>query len=149
MIMDFDKLFTNVMELDSTIRYAAIQNSDGKKISGGFRENISPILSEDELKMMHYYASQRWQTRKNIEHKIGITKYAMAEYDKIKRISFPINEKEIEEQKKQQKFRISVSRAARRSGKINKKEGKVNRAKAKAKTPRSQKKIATVRKSRY
>jgi len=93
MIMDFDKLFTNVMELDSTIRYAAIQNSDGKKISGGFRENISPILSEDELKMMHYYASQRWQTRKNIEHKIGITKYAMAEYDKIKRISFPINEK--------------------------------------------------------
>ncbi len=93
MIMDFDKLFTNVMEIDSTIRYAAIQNSDGKKISGGFRENISPILSEDELKMMHYYASQRWQTRKNIEHKIGITKYAMAEYDKIKRISFPINEK--------------------------------------------------------
>ncbi len=90
--MDFDKLFTNVMEIDSTIRYAAIQNSAGKKISGGFRENISPILSNDELRMMHYYASQRWQTRKNIEHKIGNTKYAMAEYDKLKRITFPINE---------------------------------------------------------
>jgi len=60
-----------------------------------------------------------------------------------------LTDKEIEEQKKQQKIRISVSRAARRSGKINKNEGKVNRAKAKAKTPRSQKKIATVRKSRY
>jgi len=58
-----------------------------------------------------------------------------------------LTDKEIEEQKKQQKIRISVTRAARRSGKINKKEGKVNRAKAK--TPRSQKKIATVRKSRY
>ncbi len=58
-----------------------------------------------------------------------------------------LTDKEIEEQKKQEKIRISVSRAARRSGKINKKEGKVNRAKAK--TPRSQKKIATVRKSRY
>jgi len=81
------------MGIDSTIRYAAIQNSDGKKITGGFRENISPILNDDELKMMHYYASQRWQTRKNIEHKIGKTKYAMAEYDKLKRISFPINEK--------------------------------------------------------
>ena len=81
------------MGIDSTIRYAAIQNSDGKKISGGFRENISPILSDDELKMMHYYASQRWQTRQNIEHKIGNTKYAMAEYDKLKRITFPINEK--------------------------------------------------------
>ncbi len=91
--MDFDKLFTNIMEIDSTIRYAAVQNSDGKKICGGFRENVAPILSDDELKMMHYYANQRWQTRKNIEHKIGKTKYAMAEYDKLKRISFPINEK--------------------------------------------------------
>jgi len=36
-----------------------------------------------------------------------------------------LTDKEIEEQKKQQKIRISVSRAARRSGKINKKEGKV------------------------
>ena len=60
-----------------------------------------------------------------------------------------LTNKEIEEQKKQEKIRISVSRAARRRGKIKKKEGKVNRAKAKAKTPRSQKKIATVRKSRY
>ncbi len=60
-----------------------------------------------------------------------------------------LTDKEIEEQKKQQKIRISVSRAARRSGKINKKEGKVHSAKAKAKTPRSQKKIAAVRKSRY
>jgi len=58
-----------------------------------------------------------------------------------------LTDKEMEEQKKQQKIRISVSRAARRSGKINKKEGKVNSARAK--TPRSQKKIATVRKSRY
>ncbi len=60
-----------------------------------------------------------------------------------------LTEKEQEEQKKHQNIRISATRAARRSGKINKKEGKVNRAKAKAKTPRSQKKIATVRKSRY
>jgi len=91
--MDFDKLFTDVMKIDSTIRYAAIQNKDGKKITGGFRENITPLLNDDELRMMHYYASQRWHTRKNIEHKIGDTKYAMAEYDKLKRISFPIDNK--------------------------------------------------------
>ncbi len=91
--MDFDKLFTNIMDVDSSIRYAAIQNSAGEKINGGFRENINPILSNDELKMMHYYASQRWQTRKNIEHKIGNAKYAMAEYDKLKRITIPINDK--------------------------------------------------------
>jgi len=90
--MDFDGLLTGVLKIDSTIRYAAIQDRAGEKITGGFRENVTPILSDDELKMMHYYASQRWQTRKNIEHKIGNTKYAMAEYDKLKRITFPINE---------------------------------------------------------
>jgi hypothetical protein len=83
------------MGIDSSIRYVAIQNSSGEKMYGGFKEGISPILNNDELKMMHYYASQRWQTRKNIEHKLGNTRYAMAEYDKLKRITFPIDEKHL------------------------------------------------------
>jgi len=49
-----------------------------------------------------------------------------------------LTQKEIEEHKKQQQVRISATRAARRSGKIQKKEGKVSKARAKAKTPRSQ-----------
>lgn len=60
-----------------------------------------------------------------------------------------LTKKEIEEQKRLEKVRISATRAARRSGKIKKKEGKVSKARAKTRTPRSQKKIATVRKSRY
>ena len=81
------------MGIDSAIRYAAIQNTSGEKMFGDFKEGITPILNDEELKMMHYYASQRWQTRKNIEHKLGNTRYAMAEYDKLKRISFPIDKK--------------------------------------------------------
>jgi len=60
-----------------------------------------------------------------------------------------LTQKEIEEQKEQQKIRATALRAARRSGKPLKKEGKVSKAKAKTKTPRSQKKVATVKKSRY
>ena len=60
-----------------------------------------------------------------------------------------LTQKEIEEMKKEQKLRTDTLRAARRSGKPIKREGKVNRAKAKTETPRSQKKVATVRKSRY
>lgn len=84
-----------MLAIDSKIRYVVIQNNVGEKIYGGFRDGINPILSDEELKMMHYYASQRWQTRKNIEHKLGNTKYAMAEYDKLKRITFPIDEKHL------------------------------------------------------
>ena len=56
---------------------------------------------------------------------------------------------EIERQKKNQKMRIRISKAARRSGKIRKKEGKVEKARAKTKTPRSSKKIVAIKKSRY
>jgi len=58
-LLDFNKLHANVMEIDSAIRYATIQNKDGEKICGEFRNNINPILSNEELKMMHYYANQR------------------------------------------------------------------------------------------
>ena len=91
--MDFDKLNNEILALDESIRYSAIQNSSGEKICGEFKENVKPILSPDELRMMHYYASQRWETRKKIQHKLGNAKYAMAEYEKLKRITFPINEK--------------------------------------------------------
>ncbi|WP_249111015.1 hypothetical protein [Nitrosopumilus sp. K4] len=60
-----------------------------------------------------------------------------------------MTQEDVEEQKKEQKLRTDGSRADRRSGKSIKKEGKVNKAKAKTRTPRSQKKSATVRKSRY
>ncbi len=86
-------MYDDIMMIDSTIRYAALQNDSGEKICGGFRENIAPILDDNELRMMHYYANQRWETRKNIEHKLGNIKYAMAEYDKLKRITFPIDDK--------------------------------------------------------
>ena len=60
-----------------------------------------------------------------------------------------LTDEELKEQQEQQKIRISVSRAARRSGKSTKQEGKVSKAGTKTKTPRSQKKSATVKKSRY
>ena len=93
--MNFDKFYEDIMSIDPTIRYAAVQNIDGKNICGHVREGITPYLSDDEIKMMHYYAGQRWDTRKRIAHKIGNAKYAMAEYDKIKRFTFPIDEEHL------------------------------------------------------
>ena len=43
--MDFNKLYEDVMKIDSTIRYAAIQNNIGEKVHGGFRDGIIPILN--------------------------------------------------------------------------------------------------------
>lgn len=60
-----------------------------------------------------------------------------------------LSEEEKENHDKEQKMRANLSRSARRSGKITTKEGKVNKSTAKTSTPRSQKKGATIKKSRY
>jgi len=51
--------------------------------------------------------------------------------------------------KEDQKLRIKIKRAARRSGKLQEKEGKVSASKTKKKFTISQKRSATIRKSRY
>ncbi|RNJ78792.1 MAG: hypothetical protein EB829_03755 [Nitrosopumilus sp. H8] len=58
------------------------------------------------------------------------------------------SKEEIERNNKSQKMRSRTLKAARRGGKPLKREGKVSVSKARSKTPRSQKKLATIRKSR-
>lgn len=57
--------------------------------------------------------------------------------------------KETGKDKKDQRLRIKVKRAARRSGQITEKEGKVEAARSKKQLKISQKRMATVKKSRH
>ena len=91
--MNFDVLYDEVMKINELIRYVVVLSNTGEKISGRYRKGLTPLLNDEELKMIHFYAGQRWDTRKNLAHKIGNTKYAMAEYDKLKQMTLPINDK--------------------------------------------------------
>ena len=90
--MDFEGLYNKVMSLDLNVRFAIILNQSGERICGGFRENLKQFLTPDELSMVIYHASHRWESRKHLAHKIGKAHYSMTEYDKVKRIAFPIDE---------------------------------------------------------
>ncbi len=90
--MDFDKLYKETMNLDPNVRFAIILNRSGERVCGGFRENLKSFLTPDELSMILYHASQRWEGRKHLAHKIGNALYSMTEYEKVKRMSFPIDE---------------------------------------------------------
>ena len=91
--MDFERFYGKIMDIDSSIHYAVILSKNGEKMFGGYRKGMTPILTDDELKMVHFYAVQRWDTRKNIEHRIGKTRYSMGEYEKMKRMAFPIDDR--------------------------------------------------------
>jgi hypothetical protein len=89
--MDFDKLCTNVLELDSKIRFAGVVNTKGVLIKDMYQNGVEEFLSESELKMSLHYSMLEWEKSKNLHHKIGDQKASVVEYDKVTLISIPLN----------------------------------------------------------
>ena len=93
--MDYEKLCNDIIDLDPLVRFAAIINDKGEKVAGGYRKNISSMLSPDEVKMSMHYAIKRWEARGKLSHRIGEAKYSTTAYEKVKQISIPVTQKEL------------------------------------------------------
>src|SRR5215212_12073000 len=88
--MDYNSLTKDIMNLDQKVRFAAVCDDSGEIKYGGQREGISNLLSPEETKRSNIQALARWSLRNSLSSKIGKGKYAMAEYEKIKRITVPL-----------------------------------------------------------
>lgn len=80
------------MDVDPKIRFSMIV-IDGKQKFGGYRLDTVGILDSNELDRSIWYAYERMSTRRTQEYKLGKTKYVLAEYENIKRVTFPLDEK--------------------------------------------------------
>ena len=89
--MNAEQLCKDVLDIDE-VRFAMIVQ-DGVKKFGGYRYNTVGILNSKELDQSIWYAHERMAGRKMAEHKLGKTRYAMAEYEKVKRMTFPLDSK--------------------------------------------------------
>jgi hypothetical protein len=90
MSMDYGKLSKDILNLDPKVRFAGICDDTGEIKYGGQREGIKNLLSADETKKSNLQALARWGLRNSLAPKIGKGRYAMAEYEKIKRITIPL-----------------------------------------------------------
>ena len=88
--MDYGKLSKDILKLDPKVRFAGICDDTGEIKYGGQREGIKNLLSPDETKKSNLQALARWGLRNSLAPKIGKGRYAMAEYEKIKRITIPL-----------------------------------------------------------
>lgn len=79
------------MSLDPKIRFVTILDKAGTILFGGQREGIQNYLSEDEQKKSIKHVTNTWFSRNQCSTGIGDGKYAMVEYDKVKRFTFPLN----------------------------------------------------------
>ena len=89
--MDYDKLCKEILNLDSKVRFAGVCDETGEIKFGGQREGITNLLTAEETKKSNLQAMARWGLRNSLSPKVGKGKYAMAEYEKMKRITFPLD----------------------------------------------------------
>lgn len=93
--MDYIQLYDRIMGIDSKIRFVVIVDLEGRKMSGGQRDGISNHLSPDDERQSIRHAIDAWKLRMHFTGSIGKGKYAFAEYEKIKRITIPVDDKHL------------------------------------------------------
>jgi hypothetical protein len=92
---DFYNLYNSIMNLDDKVRFVTILDNQGDILFGGQREGIQNYLSEEDQKKSVKHVTDAWFNRNQFSSGIGGGKYAMAEYEKVKRFTFPLNNSHI------------------------------------------------------
>ncbi|HET6800464.1 MAG TPA: hypothetical protein VFH25_07875 [Nitrososphaeraceae archaeon] len=87
--MDYGRLCKEILDLDPKIRYAGVCDDTGETKFGSQREGVENLLSSEETKRSNLEALARWALRNTLSPKVGKGRYAMAEYEKVKRITIP------------------------------------------------------------
>ena len=90
--MDFEQLLQKIMDSDVNIRNSIVADIEGNIITVNHRAGVTNYLSEDETAASLKRASTAWKARKQLRPKIGQGLYAVAAFEKITRITFPLGE---------------------------------------------------------
>jgi hypothetical protein len=86
--MEYEQLCKKIFALDKQIRFVAVYDSSIEKIAGGMKEGIETLIPESITKLSVEQSFIRRDTRIRMREWIGLPKYALAEYEKIKRFTF-------------------------------------------------------------
>jgi len=85
-----ENLLTKIMDSDVNIRHSIVTDIEGKIISTNHREGVTNYLSQEETEASLQRAAAAWKARKELSPKIGNGMYAVAAFEKITRITFPL-----------------------------------------------------------
>lgn len=90
--MGFEKLLQKIMDSDVNIRHSIITDVEGNIITVNHRPGVVNYLSEEETAASLKRAASAWKARKQLSSKIGKGLYAVAAFEKITRITFPLGD---------------------------------------------------------
>ncbi len=90
--MDFENLLKRIMESDINIRHSIVTDNEGNILATSHREGIRNYLSQEETEASLKRAASAWKGRKALGPKIGRGLYAVAAFEKITRMTFPLED---------------------------------------------------------
>ena len=91
-----EKLLNMLMEFNPLVRFTAVCSKNGDIEWSSQRNNISNIIPLEETKASIVRAANAWQDRAHLsENGAGRGMYTITAYEKIKRITIPLDDEHI------------------------------------------------------
>jgi len=87
---DEGKLVSMILEANKNVRYACICDGDGKILWNSRRNDIQSLMLLGDTKASLKRACENWEERNKLSAKIGRGRYAIVDYEKLKRITVPL-----------------------------------------------------------
>ena len=89
-----DSLCSRIAESDNTIRFVGISNKMGNLTTSRYRRGLIPLLTPEEIEKLAIDSVLRMNTRKDFESKLGKPIYSFTLYQKVKRVTIALENKE-------------------------------------------------------
>ena len=89
-ITEDEKLMAEIVQINDSIRFASVCDKDGTILSSQHRHSEENLLTLEETHASLRHSLERWDERDQLQDKIGHGRYAVAAYEKIKRITIPL-----------------------------------------------------------
>ena len=89
--MDYAKICSMILGIEPQIRGVLVYHFNGELLAGGMRSGVESHMPPGELAKSTLNTILRWKTRSLLYPFLGEGRYSVTEYEKMKRITFPIN----------------------------------------------------------
>ena len=91
--MDYKSIGNQIMNLDPKIRFVTIIDiNDGMILFSEHGPGVTNLLTKEESDQSLAFTLSSWKIRSALKKQLGKGKFVLAEYEKIKRISMPLDE---------------------------------------------------------
>lgn len=89
----YEKLCSDVLYSHESVRFVGLVNNKSDLLYSIQKQELDPLLDEDEIKISINYSLERWRKAQNLSFRLGNEKLTLTEYDNVTLISIPYDGK--------------------------------------------------------